>query len=136
MRKYALDSNIVSYLLKGNENILVRVGEEVVAGNEVHIPPIVYYEVKRGLLSVEATTKMKLFMDFCADSMVGNIGREVLDIAADIYVTFRKAGRGADDADILIAAFCLAHGCTLVTHNARHFEGITGLEIENWAEGL
>ena len=135
MRKYALDSNIVSYLLKGNENILVRVGEEVIAGNEVHIPPIVYYEVKRGLLAVGATAKMKLFMDFCAES-VGHIGREVLDIAADIYVTFRKAGRGADDADILIAAFCLAHGYTLVTHNTRHFEGIAGLELEDWAEGL
>lgn len=132
MKKYALDSNIVSYLLKGNERILVRVEDEISAGNEISIPPIAYYEVRRGLLAVNATAKMKLFMDFCAENMVGHIEREVLDKAADIYVAFRKTGRGADDAEILIAAFCVAYGYTLVTHNTKHFEEIEGLQIEDW----
>ena len=132
MKKYALDSNILSYLLKGNEAVLAKVEAETAAGNEVFIPPIVYYEVKRGLLAVNATAKMELFLDFCAENMVGHIGREVLDVAADIHAAFRKIGRGADDADILIAAFCVVHGYTLVTHNTKHFEGIDGLQIEDW----
>ena len=135
MRKYALDSNILSYLLKGETRILDRLERESLAGNEIHIPPIVYYEVKRGLLAINATAKMKLFLGYCPESAVGNMGLSVMDLAADLHVTFRKAGRGADDADILIAAFCLAHGYTLVTHNTRHFKGIAGLEIEDWMEG-
>jgi len=134
MKKYALDSNIVSYLLKGSEQILAKVEGETSAGSEVHIPPIVYYEVKRGLLAVGATAKMKLFMDFCAENIVGFIGCEVLDSAADIYVSFRKAGRSIEDADVLIAAFCLVNGYTLVTHNVKHFAEIKGLQIEDWAE--
>ena len=132
MRKYALDSNILSYILKGDIEVLERVESESLAGSEISIPPIVYYEVKRGLLAVNSTNKMKMFLSLCSENAVGNMDVGVMDIAADIYASFRKVGRGVEDADILIAAFCLAHGYTLVTHNVRHFEGVVGLKMEDW----
>ena len=134
MKKYALDSNILSYLLKGDSKILDKIESESLAGNEIRIPPVVYYEVKRGLLAVNATNKMSMFLTLCSKDAVGDMGIDVMDIAADIYVSLRKSGRGVEDADILIAAFCLAHDYTLVTHNVRHFEGIIGLEFEDWVE--
>ena len=36
------------------------------------------------------------------------------------------------DSNILIAAFCIVHDYTLVTHNVRHFEGIRDLKVEDW----
>jgi predicted nucleic acid-binding protein len=132
MRKYALDSNILSYLLKGDTKILKRVESESLAGSEISIPPIVYYEVKRGLLAVNSVNKMKMFLSLCSENAVGDMNIGVMDIAADIYVSFRKLGRAVEDADILIAAFCLEHGYTLVTHNVRHFEGVKGLKVEDW----
>lgn len=134
MNRYALDSNIVSYLLKKNRNVAARIDKEVTAGNEIIIPPIVYYEVKRGLLYADANSQMSMFMEFCAENEIGSIDRAVLDIAADIYVALRSAGIGTEDADILIAAYCIANGYTLVTHNTRHFEGIDGLKIVDWYE--
>ena len=136
MRKYALDSNILSYMIKGNEHVLDRIEEESLAGSAIHIPPIAYYEVKRGLLAMNATAKMKIFLRYCPERAVGVMGLAVMDAAADIYATLRKTGRSAEDGDILIAAYCVVHGYTLVTHNTRHFEGIAGLEIEDWAEEL
>jgi len=35
---------------------------------------------------------------------------------------------------ILIAATAIANGLILVTHNRKHFERVTQLEVENWAE--
>jgi len=34
--------------------------------------------------------------------------------------------------DLLIAAVALLHDLTLVTHNTRDFQGISGLRLENW----
>ena len=48
------------------------------------------------------------------------------------YCTIRKNGIIADDADILIAAYCIQNNYILVTNNTKHFENIANLELENW----
>ena len=50
------------------------------------------------------------------------------DLLADL------AGRGSPIGveDVLIAATALAHGCTVVTGNERHFRRIGNLRVENW----
>ena len=50
MKKYAFDTNIVSYLLKGNDRIAERIEKEKNEGNTFVIPPIVYYEINNWLL--------------------------------------------------------------------------------------
>ncbi|MCL1852259.1 MAG: PIN domain-containing protein [Peptococcaceae bacterium] len=124
----ALDSNIISYLLKGDENIADRIEKETGDGHEIVIPPIVYYEIKRGLLASNASKKMKIFETLCVDTIVGEIDRAVLDVAATIHADLRKAGTPLDDADILIAAYCVRNEYILITHNTKHFEVIDGLE--------
>jgi predicted nucleic acid-binding protein len=54
-------------------------------------------------------------------------------MASDIYALRKHLGRPMDDGDLLIAAQCIARGYTLVTHNTKHFEGITGLSLVDWA---
>ena len=34
--------------------------------------------------------------------------------------------------DLFIAATALVHGLTLVTHNARHFQNVPDLTLEDW----
>ena len=134
MKRYALDSNIISYLLKKDRLVAERIRKAISFGNEVAILPIAYYEIKRGLIAVNASSKMRLFMKFCVQNKVGDINLSVLDAAADIHASLRRIGRVTEDADILIAAFCVTHGYTLVTHNTRHFEDIDGLHVEDWVE--
>ena len=58
--------------------------------------------------------------------------REVMETFGQVKADLKRRGQIIGDFDILIASFALAHGCTLLTNNLRHFGRITGLQIENW----
>jgi len=129
---YALDTNIVSYLLRGDSIVTQRWRHERTQGNKSIIPIIAYFEVKRGLIAANATTKLKAFERLCAVLSVDTLSLDDVDRASVIYSDCKKQGKPIEDADLLIAAQALAHGYTLVTNNAKHFESIDGLNIENW----
>lgn len=56
--------------------------------------------------------------------------------AAEVYGPLRarleRRGARLDEADLRIASIALAHDCTLVTGNVRHFARIEDLRVENW----
>lgn len=133
MNGYALDTNIISFLLRGNRQIQERVYQEANGGKSVIIPPVVYYEIKRGLINYQAPAKLAAFESLCTLLGIDVMEVETLDEAAKIYATLKKVGRLIEDSDILIAASCLAHGYILVTDNIRHFEYIENLQFVNWA---
>ena len=101
---YALDTNIISYILNGNAFIDERLITVTKSGNKVIIPLIVYYEVRRGLLSNNATKKMRLFEKLCAKLDINNLTKSDINTAAIIYNKHKRSGMLIDDADILIAA--------------------------------
>ena len=133
MSVYALDSNIVSFFLKGNIAVIENIEKAINENHSIIVTPIAYYEVKRGLLLINATNQLKRLMDFCDLFSVGEFGDYLLDEAIRIYVQEKKAKRNTEDADIFIAAFCLHNNCILVTDNTRHFENIDNLQIVNWS---
>lgn len=61
---YLLDTNIVSYILKINLTINTKLREVNRSGNEVFISCITYFEVKRGLLAINATRQLAEFDSF------------------------------------------------------------------------
>jgi len=129
---FALDTNILSYILKRDEKVISRLHAELNKGHECVIPPLAYYEIKRGLFSVGATVRLHLFEDMCRDFSVGAMDTATWDKAAQLYAIKRQSGSPVEEADIFIAAFCLVGGYTLVTNNTRHFEEFDGLNITNW----
>lgn len=131
---YALDTNIISYFLKGNQTVQNRFREALINRSNLIIPPIVYYEVKRGFLLNPAPTKEKIFEQLCENYSVGTLNNQCLDCGAKLYADLRSVGRIVEDADILIAAFCIVNNYTLVTANTRHFEKIDKLNMVNWTE--
>jgi tRNA(fMet)-specific endonuclease VapC len=50
----------------------------------------------------------------------------------ELKAELRRTGQPIADFDLLIASVALAAGYILVTNNTRHYERITGLELENW----
>ncbi|MDR2615015.1 MAG: PIN domain-containing protein [Oscillospiraceae bacterium] len=129
---YALDTNIISYILRNDDGVKRHWRLEEANGNRSTIPLIVYYEIKRGLLSVGATEKLRAF-----DRVFSTLGVEVMsvldmDVAARIYAERKRQGRPIEDSDLLIAAQAVSRGYTLVTNNIKHFEGISGLQLTNW----
>ena len=61
---YLLDTNIVSYILKKNMTLESRLEEVTSLGEEVFISCITYYEIKRGLVAVNATKQLADFEIF------------------------------------------------------------------------
>ena len=60
------------------------------------------------------------------------------DIAAKYYGRIRfeleRQGQVIGPNDLLIAAICLAHDCTLVTSNTAEFSRVPGLKCEDWSQ--
>jgi len=130
---YALDSNIISFYLRENASVIENIEKAISNGNVIVIPPIVYYEVKRGLMFINATKKIKEFEALCELFPVGDLDNYLLEKSVNIYLQERSAGRNTEDADIFIAAFCIHNNYILVTDNIKHFSNITDLRTINWA---
>ena len=132
MKKYALDSNIISYLLKNNISLAEKVEKEQKKGNTFNIPPVVYYEVRRGLVSVNATAKIKRFDKLCVNFKVGEMNRKIWNEAVKIYANLKNQGKLIEDADIFIGAYCIVNDYILVTNNSSHLGRINGLNFIEW----
>jgi tRNA(fMet)-specific endonuclease VapC len=127
-----MDTNAVSALLKQNRIVLSKTEKAERERKEIFISAITYYEIRRGLLAVNAVRKTQIFEDFCEDHEILEIGRRIIpDKAAGIYAVLRGQGKILEDSDILIAATALVHHLILVTDD-KHFNRISGLIIENW----
>jgi predicted nucleic acid-binding protein len=118
--------------LRDNRTIVSKIHTSVDEGHQIAIPPVVYYEIRRGLLSLAAPVKAIAFEKLCDISYLGTIDKATMEIAAAAYARLRKTGRVIEDADLLIAAYCIHNGFTLVTNNVKHFEAIEGLLFINW----
>ncbi len=129
---YVLDTNIITAVLKDNEKVIQRAQRLVLEGKEILINGISYYEIKRGLLAVNATNQLRkfklLFMEF---GLVLLDTQNIFDIASKIYAELRQKGQLIEDADILIASIVLCKNFILVTDDA-HFDRIENLKKENW----
>lgn len=93
---------------------------------------ITRYEVLRGLKEKNAGAQLDRFQRFCANTDIFVVTEDILDTAADLWVTGRKKGLAPKDADLIIAATALQYGRTLVTGNTAHFSWIPGLTLQNW----
>jgi predicted nucleic acid-binding protein len=129
---YALDTNIVSYLLKKKVPYTEKAREERKKGTIFFFPPMVYYETKRWLMRNRSQHKTQVFETMYADDDIEGISKDDLEAAARLYTELGEKGIVIDDADILIAVYCLKHDYTLVTNNEKHFEDIKGLRIVTW----
>jgi len=129
---FVLDSNILSFYLRQDQQLIQKVQNTLLSGDEVMIGPIAYYEVKRGLLAIKAEKRLREFTALCRILGVGQLDNSLLDFASDIYCELKDKKRTVEDADILLAAFCKCHNFILVTHNTKHFEAVSGLRYCDW----
>jgi len=134
---YALDTNIVIHYLRNEPNVRRNFNNAVTQGDDIVIPQIVNYEMRRGFRIFPAPAKeavykeLLLFPGFCntarAESYFWSLAEEIYE---DLYRKRLTVG----ELDILIAAVCLEKNYTLVTANTKDFENIKGLQFVNWVE--
>lgn len=131
MKKYLLDTNIVSLAVRGNAHVLKHLTS--VPMSELCISAITHAELMYGLAKrPEAQRLHRLVSEFL-------LRVDVLPFdaaAAEVYGTFRAAveaaGRSLSAPDMQIAAHAYGIGAVLVS-NDRAFFHIGGLSVEDWS---
>ncbi len=131
MRRYLLDTNVLSHLVRQPQGRvterIAEVGEDAVCTSIVVAAELRYGAEKRGSPRLSAQL----------DKILSVV--EVLPLEAPcdaVYGRLRadleRSGRPIGGNDLLIAAQTLFLGLTLVSDNMREFARIDGLACENW----
>lgn len=132
---YLLDTNIISYFLRGaspalNQRILESAPEDlvisIISAGELH------YGLRK-LVPSRRSAQLRHQLDAL---LVAVVVHALPADAALHYGTIRAkletSGTPIGGNDLWIAAHALADGLTLVTNNIREFERVPGLLLENW----
>lgn len=118
-KDYLLDTNIVSAILKKNQVAQNKLNDVLFSKRAAYISGITYYEVKRGLMASNATTKLAELERICRKTPVifwNDIA--ILEKAAEIHAYLKKRGMRLEDADIFIAAIARVRELVLVSHDS------------------
>ena len=128
-----LDTNILSYFIRGRHAELNSRVTEAIERERACVSVIVRAEVRFGQSGMLANDKRRRAIDLLLDQLPALPWTAA---AADAYGTLKaqlqSTGRPIGELDTQIAAHALAEGLVLVTHNTRHFERIAGLKLEDW----
>ena len=129
--RYLLDTNTVSYIIKGNRP---RVRERLlkVAMAEVGISVITEAELLFGLARRPDATKLKIVVEeFLLRVEVLPWNSEAAQQYSRIRAALESAGEPMGNLDLMIAAQALALDLVLVSSDAV-FRRVKGLKIEDW----
>lgn len=130
---YLLDTNIVSYWMRGDPTVIARLKDR--APSELSLSTITLAEIWYGIEKSPVKKKERRMK-------IENI-RSLLNIypfdeaAAESYAVIcaQLEGKGMkiSERDTQIAAIAVANRLTIVTHNMEEFGRIEILPVEDWA---
>ena len=132
--EYAFDTNSIIHLMRGTASVRDKREKEQKNGARFIIPPFVNYEIRRGLIIKPIPAHEKAYAVICNNCSLEEMTADVWERAARIYAELYTKHFTVKDADILIAAFCITNGYSLVTANTKDFENIDNLQFVNWVE--
>lgn len=131
--RYLLDTNTVSYIIKGNRP-RVRERLQRVAMAEVGISVITEAELLFGLARRPDATKLKIVVEeFLLRVEVLPWDSKAAQQYARIRAALEGSGEPMGNLDLMIAAQALASALVLVSSDAV-FRRIKGLKIEDWTK--
>jgi tRNA(fMet)-specific endonuclease VapC len=128
---YVLDTNVISDLLRRNDEVYLHVSSHLDHGNRLILCQPVYFEVWRGLLWRNATTQQQLLANEFRPMFEWS---ELIDSdwerAAVFWQETVRLGRRLSDVDLLIAAVTVRLDAVLVT--ADNDFDVLPVKRENW----
>ncbi len=132
MDRALIDTDILSYYLRGYLAVVGNFEKYLNHYDILEISLITYYEIISGLLAKNAFKQLHIFEIFISDCIIVPLTEKSAEISAEIYSTLRQSGNTIDDIDLFIAGIAIENGMILVTNNDKHFGKIPGLKTENW----
>ncbi len=130
---WVLDTNIISFLLRGNAAVRGGFNAAREATNALFIlSPVVDYEIRRYLLLKGASRNLAQYEALTAQWVEPAFDGAHWQRAAILWAERHRRGQPIEDADLLIAVTALLQDATVVTNNTNHFTGL-GLRLEDWS---
>lgn len=130
--KYLLDTDICIYWLKGKTTVRARVNQ--VDWSQIAICTITASELYFGAYnSSKIAQNLRTAENFIQSITVLPLSDDVIKKFGQLKAQLRKAGTPVADFDLLIASVALTENLILVTNNTRHYQRITGLDLDNWS---
>ncbi len=130
---YLLDTNIVSYWMRGETGVLERIQSHSPA--DLALSTITLAEIWYGIEKSPHKKRER-------QERIEQISRVLRiypfdETAAQHYASIRnqleKNGRAISERDTQIAAIAQANALVVVTHNTKEFARIAHLKVEDWA---
>lgn len=136
MNRVLIDTDILSYFLKGDEKVVANFTNYLNHFEILEISVITYYEIESGLKAKKAASQLKIFEEFINHHLILSVTEGSAKISSDLYGSLKLSGKVVDDMDLLIAGIAIENNMSLATNNEKHFERIPGLTIQNWKKQI
>lgn len=133
MKEALIDTDILSYFLKGDELVAAKLIEYIKEHHYLNISIISHFEIMQGLEYKQASKQLNQFSNFVIKNCkVINLSEISIKHSARIYGELRRKGKEVGSLDLLIAGIAIEKGLDLITNNEKHYEDIDGLRLDNW----
>jgi len=132
---YLLDTNIISYWMRGDKTIIAKIKEQ--SPSDLSLSTVTLAEILYGIEKSPIKKRERRLKINQISSLLHIYSFD--ESAAAKYAIIRskleKTGIIISERDTQIAAIALASKLTVVTHNVKEFTRIDKLIVEDWAEG-
>ena len=131
---YLLDTNIVSYWMRGDAKLIERIRSH--SPSDLALSTITLAEI---LYGIEKSPVKKRDRRFKIQQISSELKIYPFDeAAAQKYAIIRsqleKSGMAISERDTQIASIARANQLIVITHNVKEFGRVTGLKVEDWAD--
>jgi tRNA(fMet)-specific endonuclease VapC len=130
MPQYMLDTDTVSFALRGHGRVAARLLER--RPSELCISSITIAELRFGAEARRSQKLHNLISTFTEAIVVAPFDQPAADRFAAVAASLARRGVPIGTFDTLIAAHALSLGVIFVTNNTKHFRRVVGLKTENW----
>lgn len=132
MQLYMLDTNMASYIIKG-EPVAVRDHLRKVPMSSVCISTITQAELLRGVAKKPDAKRLPIAVkEFLLRVEILPWDSDAAEIYAHLRTACESEGLPLGTMDMLIAAHCLAAGAVLVTNDQAFYRVKHHLSLEDW----
>jgi tRNA(fMet)-specific endonuclease VapC len=133
MTYYMLDTNMVSYTIKGVES--VRRNLSLVPMTSICISAITEAELLHGLAKKRGATQLhKLVHEFLLRVEILSWDSKAAQTYADFRMLYESQGKSLGSMDMLIAAHCKSIDATLVTNDKAFYQLGGLLDVADWSQ--
>ena len=132
---YFLDTNIISFLQKGNTNVITKISATL--PSNLHLCSITVAELLFGAISNpnndRGQMQKKYYLELFNNTEIFDFDFAAAIKFAELKSTLQQTGSIIEDFDLQIASIALTNNLILVTNNTKDFLRVPNLQLEDWS---